>query len=153
MKKIKQFFVFAVSAILAVATLSAFVACEGGTDEKTSEYEVVVSTEELVVVKANEANVDATLYSVMVQLQTEGKLTFTESNGFISSVNGVENPADYSSCWMIYTDLERFNDVVYATTEYGSYTYENKTYASAAYGAKELPVIGGYTYILHYDTF
>ena len=42
----------------------------------------------------------------MTLLKQEEKLDFETKNGMISSVNGIENPADWLSCWMLYTSDE-----------------------------------------------
>jgi hypothetical protein len=126
---------------------------ESSSSNEKSAYEVLVSNQELLVVKATNVTGTVSLKDAMTALQKEGKLTYTISNGMVTSINGVENPADYSSCWMFYSDLGEYDGVTYTNTEWGTYTYGETNYASNAYGVESMPVVNGYTYIAHYDTF
>lgn len=146
---------FALTAFVALfLSLCLFSACG---DVKIVKCSVAAQNEEMLVLFADEGNGKGSLYDALLKLQEEGKITFegyTGEYGFtITAVNGIQNKEDWSSCWMIYTDLREYDGVVYATDEYGTFTYGEHTYASASYGASSLPVIQGYTYALHYDTF
>ena len=39
-----------------------------------------------------------TLVDYMNSLKDDGQLTFEINNGMVSSVNGIDNPADWSGC-------------------------------------------------------
>ncbi len=122
----------------------------------TAAYEVVVNRGEQFIFTATDVEGNVSLYDALVQLREEERVAFdgyTGDYGFtLTAVNGIENKADWSACWMIYTDLTEYGGVIYATPEY-TFTYGDKTYAQATYGASSLPVVAGYTYALHYDTF
>ena len=106
------------------------------------------TTETMVVIKVNEAEDGATLLSVMEALRSEEKLSFELASGMISSINGKANPADYSSCWMLYT-----SDTEMANTEWGTTEYHGNTLGSAILGADALTVIADAYYIWVYQTF
>ncbi len=152
------FLTLAVAAALSCSVLL-FSACDpqAPKDGAGSEYEVIVNRGKQFIFTATDVEGNVSLYDALVQLREEERVAFdgyTGDYGFtITAVNGIENTADWSSCWMIYTDLTEYEGVLYATTEYGTFTYGETTYAQASYGASSLPVIKGYTYALHYDTF
>lgn len=106
------------------------------------------STETRVVIEVNEAEENATLLSVMEKLQKEEKISFTLSGTMVASVNGKENTADFSSCWMLYT-----SDTEMSSAEWGTIEYDGKTLASAIIGADTLTVVSGAVYIWEYQTF
>ncbi len=108
----------------------------------------VKSEEDVVAVTVEEALDANVLLDVMKLAQTEGKLTFTESNGMIMSINGKENTADWSYCWMLYTSDEEMS-----TTAYGTYEYEGQTLGGANLGAGALPVVDGEIYVWVYVKF
>ncbi len=120
---------------------NASVADGAATVEKTEEN--------LVVIKVADADEDAMLLDIMEYLQTQGEMTFTkDATNMIASINGKANPADWSACWMLYT-----SDAEFANTEYGTYTYNGTSYASATLGAGALPVSDGAYYIWVYTSF
>ncbi len=166
--KIAKHISFALAAVAALAfSLCVFSACTGepqGEETGSSTeneikfpYEVIINRGEQFIFKAVAIEKTVSLYDALVQIQAEERVSFegyTGEYGFtITAVNGIHNKEDWSACWMIYTDLTEYDGVVYATDEYGTFTYGTQTYASATYGASSLPVIQGYTYALHYDTF
>ena len=85
---------------------------------------------------------NTTLMDYMTLLKQEEKLDFETKNGMISSVNGIENPADWSSCWMLYT-----SDEENANSSWGKVEYEGKIYGSAMFGAESLKVKDNCLYI------
>lgn len=126
-----------------------FVFCGCGQSFGASQTKYSVTSNEGVVAIAVEDAQDAkVLLDVMKLAQTEEKLTFTESNGMIMSINGKENAADWSASWMLYT-----SDKEMSTTEYGTYEYEGQTLCSATLGAGALPVVDGEIYVWVYVTF
>ena len=109
---------------------------------------VVETTETCVVIKVEKAQENQMLLDVMKSLQEQEKLTYTLSGTMIQGINGKENPADFSSCWMLYT-----SDAEMANADWGTYTYNDAVYGSAIVGADTLPVIDGAYYIWVYTTF
>ena len=91
---------------------------------------------------------DTTLVEYMYSLQEDGELDFAMSNGMVSSVNGIENASDWSSCWMLYT-----SDADNANTAWGEVEYKGKVYGSAIVGADSLVVKADCLYIWIYQSF
>ena len=91
---------------------------------------------------------NSTLIDYMLSLKEDGKLEFEMTDGMITSINGIENPADWSSCWMIYT-----SDSEYANEEWGTIDYNGKIYSSAILGAEYLPIKNGCLYIWVFQSF
>lgn len=106
------------------------------------------TTETCVVIKVNKAQDSQTVLDVMQALQAEGKMSYTLSGTMLQSINGKENPTDWSACWMLYT-----SDAEMANAEWGTYTYNDVVYGSAILGADAMPVIDGAYYIWVYTTF
>ena len=115
-------------------------------EEKVATVEQV--TEDMVAIRVLKVQGEETLIGVMQTLQADGELTFTESGGMIMSVNGKENAADWSACWMLYTSDEEMSNA-----EWGVVEYDGKSYASAILGAEGLTVAVGEYYILSYVSF
>jgi len=97
---------------------------------------ITVSNEQM------ELNSNTTLVDYMNSLKDDGKLDFEMDNGMVSSVNGIENPSDWSSCWMLYT-----SDADNANSAWGTVEYKGKIYGSAMFGAESLKVKDGCIYI------
>ena len=89
-----------------------------------------------------EINENTTLVEYMYALKEKGELTFEMKNGMVSSVNGIENPADWSSCWMLYT-----SDADNANTAWGEVEYKGEVYGSTTMGAESLKIKVGCLYI------
>lgn len=85
---------------------------------------------------------DTTLLDYMKSLKNDGELVFEINNGMIVSINGIANPSDWSSCWMLYT-----SDDSNANTAWGTIEYNGKVYGSAILGAESLTVKDGCTYV------
>ena len=122
-------------------------ACGGG--EKTF---VIKESDTKVIINASNDFVKITetmtLVEYMNALKEDGKLEFEISGGMVTSINGIENPADWSSCWMLYT-----NDSELSNAEWGVAEYNGETYGSAILGAETLIVKDGCSYIWLYQTF
>ena len=109
---------------------------------------VLKETDEFIVITPSENFAGKTLKECMDDLKAHGELDFTVKSGMISSINGIDNPADYSYCWMLYTDdAENSNDT------WGTIEHEGKTYASATLGATELVIARDCTYIWVFTKF
>lgn len=127
-----------------MAFVCSFTACDKGKATAT----VKETTETRVVIEVGEAETNATLLSVMETLQKEEKLTFSLIGTMVSGINGKENPADFSSCWMLYT-----SDAEMSNAEWGTIEYGGKTLGSAILGADALTVVEGGVYVWEYQTF
>ena len=110
---------------------------------------VIKESDVFVVIKVETDKDDLTLASYMASLE-EYKDMFVISNGMVVSINGIENPADWSACWMLYTDDYREE---FSNSQWGTIEYNEKIYNSAAFGAESLIVKDGCTYIWIYQTF
>ena len=88
------------------------------------------------------------LIDYMQQLKDKGELEFTLQNGMITSINSIDNPADFSSCWMLYTSDEENSNAAWGTVE-----YDGKEYGSAVVGAETLEIKAGQLYIWVYQSF
>ena len=127
---------------LCIMLLCAFLC---GCEAKTK---VLKETDEFIVITPSEEFVGKTLKDCMDDLKTRGELEFSVNKGMISSINGIDNPADYSYCWMLYTDdAENGNDA------WGTIEHAGKTYASATLGAESLVIAKGCVYIWVYTKF
>ena len=113
-----------------------------------AKFLVVETTETSVIIKVNKADDNQTVLDVMQALQAEGKMSYTLSGTMVTAINGKENPADWSFCWMLYT-----SDAEMANTEWGTYVYNDSVYGSAILGADGMLVVDGAYYIWVYTTF
>ena len=69
-------------------------------------------------------------------------------DGMIVSVNGIDNPADFSSCWMLYT-----SDPENSNSAWGTVEYNKVEYGSAVSGAEALKIKPDHIYIWVYQSF
>ena len=118
-----------VSLVLAALALLALAGCH--TSSVTADVDVVIR---------------ATLLAVMEELQEEGELSFTVSDGMITELNGTKQTP--SSYWMLYTsDRENANE------QWGTCEYEGEVLGSATLGAGELAVKAGCVYLWSFESF
>ena len=117
-----------------------------------SEPLVIKDSDTFIVLKitpeALEGKEDQYMIDYMNELAQKGELECTISNGMITSINGIENPADFSSCWMLYT-----SDAENSNTAWGTVEYEGVEYGSAISGAETLKLKADVIYIWVYQTF
>lgn len=117
-----------------------------------SEPLVIKESDTCIVLKVTEeaigGNTDMVLIDYMDTLVKEGKLTCTIENGMVTSINGIDNPADFSSCWMLYT-----SDADNSNAAWGTVEFEGKQYGSAISGAETLKIKAGQLYIWVYKSF
>ena len=127
------------------------VACNTGDEENNGEAKtvarIVESTQERVVILVEEADGEATLFNVMEELSKDD-FTYELSGTMVSKINGTENAADFSACWMLYT-----SDSEMGNSEWGTYDFQNVTCLSASVGGDALTVSAGAYYIWVYTTF
>ena len=104
-----------------------------------SEPLVIKDSDTYIVIKTTaeslDGKTDMLLIDYMNELVAKGELSCTISDGMITSINGIENPADYSSCWMLYT-----SDADNANASWGTVEYEGVEYGSAISGAETLTI-------------
>ena len=103
---------------------------------------VIYDSDTTIVIRCEESDGNTALIDYMDELKTNGELEFTVENGMITSINGIENPADYSSCWMLYT-----SDGEMANSAWGTVLYNGEEYGSATLGAEALKIKEGCLYI------
>ncbi len=111
---------------------------------------VVEESEHCIVISVTEDSIgeSETLLDYMQALKQKGELDFTCSDGMITSIGGIENPADYSYCWMLYT-----SDTELSNSAWGTVEYKGNVYGSAVVGASMLEVKVGCLYIWAYVCF
>ena len=136
------------SCLLAILILAGTMLLSGCKSEplviKDSDTYIVIRTTE----EALDGKTDMLLIDYMNELVEAGELTCTVSDGMITSINGIENPADFSSCWMLYT-----SDAENANAAWGTVEYEGTQYGSAISGAEALKVKPDQLYIWVFQTF
>jgi hypothetical protein len=125
--------------LVTLTALMMFTACG-----KNKDPLVISETDEFVVIKCQTDKEDLTLASYMDGLDD----IFLIENGMVVSINGIKNAADWSYCWMLYTDDEEMSN-----TAWGEIEYKDKVYGSAVLGADSLVVKNGKTYIWVYQGF
>ena len=132
-------------AVMILASMMLLTACR-------SEPLVIKDSDTYIVVKTTQEamgeETDMLLIEYMEKLKQKGELEFSVSNGMITSINGIENPADYSSCWMLYT-----SDEENANAAWGVVEYDGKQYGSAVSGAETLKIKPGQLYIWVFKAF
>ena len=111
---------------------------------KDSDTYIVVKTTE----KTLEGKGEMFLIDYMNELAQQGELACTIEDGMITSINGIANPADFSSCWMLYT-----SDVENANNAWGVVEYEGVEYGSAISGAETLKIKADQLYIWVFKSF
>ena len=132
----KRKFVSLVSLVLAALALLALAGCH--TSSVTADVDVVI--------RASAEQDGMTLLAVMEELQEEGELSFTVSDGMITELNGTKQTP--SSYWMLYT-----NDRENANEQWGTHEYEGEVLGSATLGAGELAVKAGCVYLWSFESF
>ena len=133
------------SLVLVLVILAGLSACK-------NEKLVIKDSDTYIVIKttaqAMDGATDMTLMDYMTKLKDKGDLELAISDGMITSINGIDNPADYSSCWMLYT-----SDADNANASWGTVEYEGKEYGSAISGAEMLKIKPDQLYIWVFKSF
>lgn len=109
---------------------------------------ILKESDNFIVLTPSEEYEGKTLSQFMDNLKKGGELDYKVENNMVTSVNGIDNAADYSYCWMLYTD-----DAENSNKAWGTIEYKDKTYASASYGATQLIVKKDCVYIWVYTKF
>jgi len=136
------------SILLAVMILAGMMLLTGCRSEKL----VIKDSDTYIVIKTTQEamgeETDMLLIEYMGILKDKGELEFEIANGMITSINGIDNPADYSSCWMLYTSDEELSN-----SGWGIVEYEGKQYGSAISGAETLKIKPDQLYIWVFKAF
>ena len=144
-KKISQKILSCLLAMLLLAGSLLLTGCQ-------SEPLVIKDSDTYIVIKTTQEamgkDADMVLMDYMLKLKEKGELEFEIQNGMITSINGIANPADYSSCWMLYT-----SDEENANSAWGVVEYQGKQYGSAIAGAETLKIKADQIYIWVYKSF
>lgn len=138
MKKFSKLIAF----LLLVVTAVYLVGCKPKV--QTFENSVVIKVD----AKYLTIDKDTVFLDYMNKLKEDGEIDFTIADGMVTSINGTENPADWSKCWMLYTDDEEFSNKAW-----GEIVVDEKTYYSASLGAESLPIKDGKTYVWSFVSF
>lgn len=136
----KRIWVFICAVLIAVSFC--FVGCK---NEGEANATVLSATDTQVVIRIDKTIGDAVLMDAMEELESKDKLTFTVSEGMITSLNGVENNPEDNYYWMLYT-----SDGEMANAAWGTLEYDGQTLGSAMAGAEDLIVVEGELYIWIY---
>jgi hypothetical protein len=148
MKKEKRMGRKILSCLLAVLVFASTMVLSGCKSEplviKDSDTYIVIKTTQ----EAMGNKTDMLLIEYMEKLKEKGELEFRVENGMITSINGIDNPADYSSCWMLYT-----SDAENANAAWGTVEYSGAVYGSAISGAETLKIKPEQLYIWGYKSF
>ena len=135
--------------VLSIVLVLVVLSCMLLTACQKAEPLVIKDSDTYIVIKTTGQDVtDMTLMDYMSKLKEKGELEFSISDGMITSINGIENPIDYSSCWMLYTGDEDNANAAWGTVE-----YEGKAYGSAISGAETLKIKADQIYIWVYKSF
>ncbi len=111
---------------------------------KESDTYIVISVSE----ESLGENDELFLIDYMKTLKENGELEFELDNGMIKSINGIDNPADFSKCWMLYT-----SDTENSGSAFGTVEYKDKLYGSAIVGAELLKIKPNNIYIWVFKAF
>lgn len=137
-----------VTTFILTVIMSVFVFASCKTEGKVEQATLVENTETLLVIKVDKIKGEPTLLDAMECLQEQDQLSFTITDGMITGINGKNNAADYSACWMVYTSDDDFSN-----TAWGVFEYQGESFGSAAVGANDLPVSVGEYYVWEYRAF
>ena len=116
--------------------------------ESVKKAGVEKTADDMVAIRVLKVDGEENLMSVMEELQTDGLMNFTVQAGMVTSINGKANPADFSSCWMLYT-----SDAEMSNSAWGEIDYNGEKLGSAVLGADILPVVEGEVYVWYYQSF
>ena len=139
----KKLFTLLLTICLVLCSTFAISCNKGGSVKAT----LVSVSEHTIVIKVEEVSGNPMLIDALNTLKGDN-FNYTIVGGMIMEINGVENPADWSYCWMIYT-----NDADFSNTAFGVCSYNGVDYGSAILGAEALPVTANCYYILNYTYF
>lgn len=123
-------------------------ACGQSNGQAKTVVSVATKQEVLVALYCEETDGADMLITAMNDLKENGSLQFEIVGGMVTSIGGVENAADFSKCWMLYT-----TDAALSNTEWGVIEYDGKSLGSAIVGAESLPIKAGEYYVWVYQGF
>lgn len=142
------------AALFSVALIFAVTLTACG-DGKAVEAALLESSKQRVVIEATGSN--GSLEDALAYFKEEGELDYAGSVGefgfYLTALNGYEPDGSRNEFWAIYTTLGELDGVAYSNIEYGTYSYEGKTLASASYGISGIPLVEGELYILVIESY
>ena len=106
----------------------------------------VIANDEVVAITVVEATPNTSLLRAMECAQDDKKLTFTTSDGMVTSINGTAQANN--TYWMLYT-----SDTENANTAWGTYTYDGQKLGSSTLGAESLTIKNGCVYVWVFTKF
>ena len=150
MKKGNRIVILLITTIMTVSGLILTACTNDEADAKLLE-----NSKTLIVIEANATG--GSMKDAMAKFKEAGNLDYEGETGefgfYLTSVNGYTPDAAKHEFWAVYTTLGEYEGVVYSNVDYGTYEYNGKTLASAAYGISGLPLIAGNLYILTISTY
>ncbi len=111
---------------------------------KDSDTCIVIKTTK----EALDGNTEMLLLDYMAELKEKGEIDYSVENGMITEINNIENPSDFSKCWMLYT-----SDTENSNSAWGTVEYDGKEYGSAIVGAEMLKIKPDHLYIWVFKSF
>jgi len=143
MKKVSKVLVVLLIAIFAVCM---FTACGANEGTGANRVTLVVLDENGTELFNKTFKTDAaTLKDVFDE--KEIPYTMDASGTMVASIYNKANPADWSYCWMFYTNADGMTDGTFP------YTYKDVQYGSVSYGVTQLQMKDGATYIAVFVKF
>ena len=150
MKKGNKIVILLIATIMTVSGLILTACTNDEADAKLLE-----NSETLVVIEANATG--GSMEDAMAKFKKAGNLDYegsvSEFGFYLISVGGYTPDASKNEFWAVYTTLGEYEGVAYSNVDYGTYEYNGKTCASAAYGISGLPLVKGNLYILTISTY
>ena len=111
---------------------------------KDSDTCIVIKT----TMEALDGNTEMLLLDYMAELKEKGEIDYSIKDGMITEINNIENPSDFSKCWMLYT-----SDAENSNSAWGTVEYDGKEYGSAVVGAEMLKIKPDHLYIWVFKSF
>lgn len=140
------------SLTLALVAAAMLCACN---DHKGANVQVKLreNSDTCVVIEATADDSSHSLADALKSLKAAGQLDYeSDSNGYITSVNGHAANATAHEYWAIYTTLTERDGATYSYAEYGN-EYDGKMLYSASVGASGLPLYKGELYMFVLETY
>ena len=128
--------------VVAVCSLVLAIGLTACVSQKRADGTVASVDNNTYVIEITAADDGATLKDVMLQMQADGKLAFTDEGGMITNINGYTPDSAAHEFFALYTSCEG-----YTSASYGTIVIEGTTYESAILGYASLPAVVGEIYI------
>ena len=146
----KKLSVALMAVVLSLAMLFCF-ACDKPADDSKKTATLVISNGTEIVKTVTDDTNAANVADWMIEMNGEQKIAVTYTDSAygmnISTLQGIEVNGSSTYFAFYADDEENTNDA------WGSYTYNNKTYYSCAFGQSDMPLKDGCTYLLVYTVY